>query len=144
MKELAMALIAWIGAQHPGLYQEEWGTPEIRVVPKLHLLQIVTEGQVPENVDIETFDLAGVYDYRTETVYVDQKFDMASVEGRGALVHELVHWMQFKGEMDREVSCNRELETLAYELHGAWLEAHGEKPTWDAFTLMMRSLCEFY
>ncbi len=58
------------------------------------------------------------------------------------LLHELVHYVQYRNGRYDEVSCMGQLEPEAYRLQYRWMEEQGIDKEFPAFTVAIRSMCE--
>jgi hypothetical protein len=68
------------------------------------------------------------------------KVDLATTQGKGILVHELVHHLQDE-HPTRIFPCHRAKEIEAYSVHEAYLEAHGAELDIDWATVLAYGMC---
>lgn len=62
------------------------------------------------------------------TVYLLDSVDLETETGRGVLLHELVHYLQYEEQIDKQADCKNELEALAYMLEAKYLTEHDINP----------------
>lgn len=140
LKELAIALLTWISSHTPLAYD---GThaPEIVVVPKAQLVHVLYEGNVPQGTDASSLTVDGLYNFRDGKIYLRDELDLATVDGRAVLVHELVHYLQYYHGLDKKAPCMRKLEPEAYAAQAAYLKEHGQEPPFNELLVFFVSLC---
>ena len=66
---------------------------------------------------------------------------MDTNEGKGILLHELVHYLQYQTGVDKDAKCKNELESLAYVLEAKFLESHDHKHNINASHISKVSEC---
>lgn len=69
----------------------------------------------------KTYKILGLYNFEEGVIYLLDNIDLRSETGKGVLLHELVHFLQYKYGHDEQVSCPNELEGLAYLLELQYL-----------------------
>lgn len=84
--------------------------------------------------------LAGFYN-KNNTIYLHTGFDHSGTIDQSRLLHELIHYVQWKNGDGNE--CRGKLEAQAYRLQDKWLLERNRPPRSDAFTVMMlEAACE--
>ncbi len=137
MSEIVLVLLAWIGENTD--YNTSALQPNVVMVEPYLLCR---RYGVPDRRRCEALKLQGFYD-KDFTIYLRSDFDPDNVEDRAKLVHELVHWVQWRNDRNEVSDCMGDLEVEAYELQDHWRGQYGLSPKSDAFTLMMLSAaCE--
>jgi hypothetical protein len=118
LKALAVALLAWIGANTA--YPTLGAPPPIEVVPHQVIEEMVCRARC---------DAAGGYAYGV--IYLDEGLrSLRPVCTRSVLVHELVHHLQHvTGRWSRRgpASHRSAMEAEAHMIQGGYLVAHGWK-----------------
>ncbi|MEQ8290361.1 MAG: hypothetical protein RIB78_11635 [Gammaproteobacteria bacterium] len=122
-KDLAKTLMLWIG-QHTSLPQEQLNVPEITKVSGYEIASIAFGGQIPKNVDPEKLQIYGLYNFHEKTVYLLDSIDLDTTEGKSILLHELVHFIQYEMNLEKDAACMNELEALAYTLEARFLDTN--------------------
>ena len=140
MKELTLALLIWINAHTPLAY-EDTPLPSVATASQEELQQIRFRGDMPEGVETDTVNTVGVYVFQERKIYMWEDFDFATVEGKAALVHELVHYLQYEHGLDETVDCIAQLEMAAYNAEAKYLKQHGRKPKFDGMHIVLSSMC---
>lgn len=84
--------------------------------------------------------LAGFYN-RHNTIYLPVDFDRRSQAHQSKLLHELIHYVQWKNGLGQ--GCRGKLEAQAYRLQDKWLLQRNQVARSDEFTVMMlEAACE--
>jgi hypothetical protein len=88
-------------------------------------------------------DIYALYDSRSRTIYLHERWDAGSPADMSILAHELVHHLQnLSGE---QFACPHGREKDAYAAQRAWLAQSGrtieEEFEIDAMTILVRSNC---
>ena len=84
-------------------------------------------GSLPKAVNPDNLKIFGLYNFNEGAVYLLDSIDLNTDEGKGILLHELVHYLQYQTNMDDNVKCKNELESLAYVLEAKFLDPHDHK-----------------
>ncbi len=126
MQELVAALLLWMGSNTSLGYQGEI-MPDVVLVSPAALAVVMFEGDVPEGVDVDRMRVAGLYNFKDQTVYLRDDIDLATVPGRALLVHELAHFVQFEQGIPERLRCKQALEPVAYRVQARYLQYHGER-----------------
>lgn len=140
MKELTIALLMWISSHTPMTYDGSH-FPNVATVPHEQLIHILYEGDVPQGLDPETVSVAGLYNFRDGNIYLLEDEDLTTIEGQAVLIHELVHYLQYRHGIDKQVGCMRELEPAAYAAQAEFLAQHGKEPPFNDMHVLLVSAC---
>lgn len=88
-------------------------------------------------------DVIALYDDRTKTIYLSDKWSGSTPAELSVLVHEMVHHLQYKA--DTHYECTAEREKLAYQAQDKWLGLFGRNLESefeiDGFTLLVSTSC---
>lgn len=143
MKELVIGILMWLSANSP-LQWDGKDAPDVIQVPPSVLADIYYDGKIPKVIsqEQEDFTVEAIYSWSTNRVYVRDSIDLTSLIGKSALAHELVHYLQYRHGIDRQVACVKELEPLAYEFQTKYFFKHGGKQIqMDPMALLIASTC---
>lgn len=121
--DLAKTLMLWIG-QHTSLPQAQLNVPEIKKVSGHEIASIAFGGEIPKNVDTEKLQIYGLYNFHEKAIYLLESIDLDSTEGKGILLHELVHFIQYEMNLEKDAACMSELEALAYTMEAQFLDTN--------------------
>jgi len=135
MNETITALLMWINLNTGMIPPDE--------IPNL----IFTEAQnicmqygINNKNQCENTRLAGFYN-RDNTIYLHANFDHHSHVDQSRLLHELIHYVQWKNGHSHR--CRGNLEAQAYRLQDKWLLERNNLARSDDFTIMMmEAACE--
>ena len=119
MTDLLILLMSWIisSISYPPPLASE--LPEVQF--KTHVeLRILICGN---DIQCEKRDFGGAYDYKNNVIYLRDNWDIKRKEHHGVLVHELVHFLQYKN--NKKFSCRAEMEREAYSLEEKWYAKNG-------------------
>lgn len=125
MKVIATALILWINANSAYDYA---GDPPRVVTTDPESLAYLMLGEIPWIPERAKLGLKGLYDPQSETIWLRDDFDPDDPADRSHLLHELVHFMQYRQADAAHVSCGQGLEREAYDIQNLYLAAHGLPP----------------
>jgi hypothetical protein len=136
MKELVVALLAWIGLQ---LGCEPPEPPAVRLVPQHQLLTLAYGPAPPDQASV-----TAVYESRSRTVYLSETWKASDLANRSTLLHELVHHVQETKAIT--YPCLAAREALAYHLQARFLTENGIADPYaflqiDEFTISVLSMC---
>lgn len=124
--KLVKNLLDWVGSNSSfDISSDE--LPNVMRVSSDDMLQVAFKSQFPQAVDANKLQIYGLYNFRDKTVYILDSLDLESENGKGILLHELVHYLQYQYGDDKQVDCKNELERLAYLLEADYLHDHGHK-----------------
>ena len=140
MKELTLALLTWIGS-HTSLAYDGNVLPQIVQVDQHQLVRILYDGNLPQGLDIDRVTVEGLYNFRDDKIYLSNRLDLTAIEGQAVLVHELVHYLQYRQGLDRSVPCMRALEPAAYAAQVEYLRQHGGRVRFDEAQVLAVSTC---
>ena len=122
-EEMISAMFAWIN-NHSSFNHDIKDIPAIKRVSNDKMTQIAFGDELPRSVDHERSTIYGLYNFNEGTVYLLDELDMNSDMAKGVLLHELVHFLQYKYKQDKTVKCKNALESLAYRLEARFLQAY--------------------
>jgi hypothetical protein len=112
--EQAAALMAWIVTQ---THWTVYSTPPIRLIPPAEI-KAMFAGEKPTDFNIES-----IYSNKDHIVYLSDRWNPNALRDRSALLHELVHHLQYLNEV--KAACPQEYEWQAYQLQAEWLHEQG-------------------
>ena len=138
--ELAAGLLSWINSHSSFNYDIE-NIPDIKKVSSKEIAEVAFGGELPKNINPDTLQIFGFYNFNDGAVYLLDTIDLESDEGKGILLHELVHYLQYQTGMDADAKCKNELESLAYVLEAKFLESHDHKHNISASHIDKVSQC---
>jgi hypothetical protein len=122
-EEMITAMFGWIN-NHSSFDHDVTNMPDIVKVSALQMAEVAFGGELPQAVDPEKLRIYGLYNFNEEAVYILDSLDLESEKGKGILLHELVHFLQYQYDQDEDVKCKNELESLAYVLEAKFLQSH--------------------
>ncbi len=122
-EELVSGLLGWINSHSSFKYDIE-KIPDVKKVSSRQIAEVAFGGKLPKAVNPENLQIFGLYNFNEKAVYLLDSIDLDTDEGRGILLHELVHYLQYQTGLDNNVQCKNELESLAYVLEAKFLESH--------------------
>lgn len=149
MQELLTVLIVWLSVNYGLPVSDE--LPDVRRVDAETMIDArlarlaSTEGAARGSVtDASAMgSVRAFYDDSERTIYLPERWTVASPAESSVLVHELVHHLQNVG--GERHACPEEREGLAYEAQARWLELLGtnleEAFGIDAMTRLVRTTC---
>ena len=120
--ELMSGLISWIN-KHSSFEFDEKTIPDIKKVSARHIAEVAFGGDLPKSVDAKKLNIMGLYNFNEKAVYLLDSIDLKTTHGKGILLHELVHYLQYQTGIDKNATCKNELESLAYMLEVKFLES---------------------
>lgn len=120
-EDLANALMQWID-QHTSLLNEQLKVPAIKRISGDEMASIAFGGQIPKNVDPEKLQIYGLYNFNEKAIYLLESINLDTTAGKGILLHELVHFIQYEMNLEKDTACMNELEALAYTLEAQFLD----------------------
>ena len=139
MKEILLSLLMWIN-QNSGFVYDGQPLPAVKQISNTQLAHIMFEGNVPAGYD--EYGLVALYQNIEETIYISDTVDLDSDYGKSVLVHELVHHLQFKAGVHKDVFCLKSLERDAYELQNSYLVSLNYAAPFDKMNILFKSLCD--
>ena len=124
--ELVSGLLSWINNHSSFKYNIDT-IPDVKKVSSRQIAEVAFGGTLPKAVNPDTLQIFGLYNFNEGAVYLLDSIDLDTDEGKGILLHELVHFLQYQTGMDDNVRCKNELESLAYVLEAKFLESHDHR-----------------
>lgn len=124
--ELAAGLLGWIN-NHSSFDFDLENIPNIEKVTSTQIAEVAFGGELPEAVDPDSLQIFGLYNFNDGSVYLLDSIDLDSDEGKGILLHELVHYLQYQTGVDKDAKCMNELESLAYVLEAKFHESNNHE-----------------
>lgn len=135
MAEVIMALLMWIGANSE--YDVEFPQPIVVMTTQGNMCQ---QFGINDKFRCEISGLKGFYNEK-ETIYLGTDFDPKDSHHVSRLLHELVHYVQYKNGKGKS-RCRGEVEVEAYDLQDKWRETKGLQPILAEFNrLMLQASC---
>lgn len=141
MVTLLLALLAWIGGQTgyvvPTAAED---LPEIERLDPAAMRQVVYR-RAPGN-RFQERAILGAYDVGkgpNGTIYLSANLDLADEASHEVLVHELVHFLQYRS--GKPYRCLGHMEAEAYAVTRAWLAARGLPDHHDDIAIFFASKC---
>lgn len=145
-EELPHQLLQWI-ERNTGLeYQYDGKLPTIVLTTNREMVDMAVNS-TPEHQFSEEDKLQmqkGVeafYLDRIDTVVLGENVDLSTFQGQSTLLHELVHYVQYKLGKDKSAACIQALEPEAYAAQNNFLMIHHQQPRFTRFTIKIRGLC---
>ena len=117
------AMFNWIN-NHSSFDHDVNNMPDVVKVSAMQMAEVAFGGELPRAVDPEKLRIYGLYNFNEGAVYILDSLDLESENGKGILLHELVHFLQYQYDKDEDVKCKNELESLAYILEAKFLQSH--------------------
>lgn len=140
MNELVVSLLLWLSANTTLAWQPDHA-PEVIQASRTAIVRTAFEGRLPRGMNFNRLKIVGLYQFREKNVYMVDTVDLDTVRGRAALVHELVHYLQYQSGVHEQVACKNELEPAAYEAQALYLRQHGVEPAYSAHHVESVSSC---
>ena len=122
-EEMISAMFTWIN-NHSSFDHDVNNMPDVIKVSAMQMAEVAFGGELPQAVDPEKLRIYGLYNFNEGAVYILDSLDLESENGKGILLHELVHFLQYQYDKDEDVKCKNELESLAYILEAKFLQSH--------------------
>ena len=153
MHALLTVLVTWLSINYGLPSAPEH--PRIELVPPARMAAVRysrLQGAMPDRVAAEAGktappelgqDVFAIYDDRSRTIYLPDRWTGDTAAEVSLLVHELVHHLQnMAGE---KFGCPGEREKAAYKAQAGWLELFGKNLAddfeLDPMTLLVRTNC---
>ncbi len=121
-EELISGLLGWIN-RHSSFEFDIENIPSVKKVSAQQIAEVAFGGLLPKSIDAKSLKIFGLYNFNEKAVYLLDSIDLDSDEGKGILLHELVHYLQYQTGLNKDVRCKNELESLAYVLEARFLES---------------------
>ena len=139
-KQIVHQLLAWIRAQDISV-ATLLQSPKVERSTQQEMLRLAFGEQMPASMNTSKLKVYGLYNFKNETVYLLNEIDLNSIKGRAVLVHELVHYAQYRDGLNNRVRCVNELESLAYKLEAKYLGEYGIQADFSAHDVQQLSTC---
>ena len=130
MHNVILAMLAWIGINSN--YNTDLHTPNI-VMTELH--NMCAQYGINNKKRCQDSRLQGFFN-KHQTIYLKLDFEQKDLDDQSKLVHELVHYVQWKNGRHKS-TCLGHLELEAYVMQDQWRVQHGLEPKLDEFNKMM-------
>ena len=137
MKMLLATLTLWLSANFdlPQPHQQ----PKLELVSAQELIAKASNGS-SQNAPSE---IEAIYDPRTKTIFLSDRWSGNTPADLSIIVHELVHQLQHEGDL--KYACNAAREEIAYAAQEKWLGLFGQSLStafgMDPMTLKLKSMC---
>ena len=146
MQALVLALLAFIAEDSDFRHEPAVGMPAVVLVESREMAERILdhgpEASTPGGDASRLHrDVRGMYDPSTRQILLDRDLDLGTVAGRGYLVHELVHFLQYAEGRHLRALCHKLLERDAYRLQARYLRRYGVEPEFDEGVVVLRSDC---
>jgi hypothetical protein len=136
MQEVLAGLLAWIGSQTG--YNVDLSLPNVSLTEPYNVCMnygIKHKGQC------DAAHLKGFYN-KHYTIYLQNNFNLNNKHDRSALMHELVHYVQWSNQQQKS-TCLGQLEVEAYDLQDKWREHYHLGAVLDPFKrIMLQASCD--
>jgi hypothetical protein len=155
MEQLLVGLLLWISQHSAFEYHPDMGLPIVQSVSQIELAELYVGKDSDEKAQGFLSDTAkeaaykqlaasleAVYAADKNTIYLGTRIDPNSAYGRAVVVHELIHFLQKVNKHETKVACSNALEKDAYTIQAKYMKAHKLIPSFNEFTVLMRSICE--
>jgi len=130
-----LTLIAWLNLHTE--YSTQVELPNIVISERGHMCQSFG---IKDLSQCKNTQLMGFYN-ESHTIYLHANFNPNDAVDQSRLLHELVHYLQWKNS--HQETCRGLLEVEAYNLQDEWLMQHDLEQRADAFKLvMLEASCE--
>ncbi|MEM7467880.1 MAG: DUF6647 family protein, partial [Pseudomonadota bacterium] len=139
-EQIVYQLLAWISAQDISV-STLLQSPKVERSTPRQMLRMAFGEDMPASMKASELKVFGLYNFKNETVYLLNEIQLDTIRGRAVLVHELVHYAQYRDGENNRVRCVNELETLAYELEAKYLAEYGVQPDFDHHDVEQLSTC---
>tara|TARA_R110000782_G_scaffold39043_6_gene91067 strand:+ start:439 stop:1332 length:894 start_codon:yes stop_codon:yes gene_type:complete len=138
--ELAAGLLGWINSHSSFTYDID-NIPNIKKVSSKEIAEVAFGGELPKAINPDTLQIFGLYNFNDGAVYLLDSIDLETDAGKGILLHELVHYLQYQTGIDKDAKCKNELESLAYVLEAKFLDSHDHEHNISASHINKVSQC---
>ena len=99
--ELAAGLLGWINSHSSFTYDID-NIPDIKKVSSTEIAEVAFGGELPKNINPDTLQIFGLYNFNDQVVYLLDSIALDTDEGKGILLHELVHYLQYQTGIDKD------------------------------------------
>ena len=151
MDAILVSLLLWINQNTHLDYNVRYGIPKLLQAEQITMAAIIIDDQAAFEKDRHTASfqnfvdqLEAVYDHKHQAILISSKTDLHSAYARSVIVHELVHFIQYRQGLQEQVPCLNALERDAYEIQALYMDAFDIAKNFDKATIAMRSMCWDY
>jgi uncharacterized protein DUF6647 len=138
--QLMAGLFEWIN-EHTTFEHNIEHLPKLSFGSPQNIAVVAFGGELPAEVDATKLNILGLYNFNNKTIYLLDSVDLKTEVGRGVLLHELVHYLQYEEQLDKNVDCKNELEALAYTIEAQYLHEHNQDSEFSKQLIKDRSEC---
>lgn len=137
MQKLIAGLMIW--AVHHSGYEQADDSPALHAVSGQHLINTLCGGIACPALSY--------YDDKKNIIFYDQSLSLDEIEAQSVIVHEIIHFLQFRNHAvpEGKLSCQQRtmLETEAYLVQKQFLTEHN-RPSYRINTAiyMLNQLCK--
>lgn len=136
MMELVLGLMSWIGA-HSG-YILPADLPNLVFTTQHNMCALYG---IDHKARCDASGLKGFYDKHL-TIYLGTDFDPTNKHHQSRLLHELVHYVQWKNSAEHK-TCLGQLEVEAYDIQDQWRKKNGLAPILAEFNrILLEASCD--
>jgi Domain of unknown function (DUF6647) len=139
-KALVRQLIIWIN-EHTSFSYRADKIPVVKHIPAKQMVEVAFKKNYSKILDQKTFNILGLYNFEDNAIYLLDNIDLQAEKGKGILLHELIHFLQYQYGHDKIVSCMNELEAMAYLMETKYLAEHDQTYSSHHTNLSQRSIC---
>ena len=136
MNDFVAMIILWLSVTFGLPKTDEYPAIQFQAPARLATLRY-------DSPDVAENNVVGLYDSRTNTIYLRHDWDSSNPADVSVLVHELVHYLQFRAGL--RFACPEEREELAYRAQAQWLAMYGKDLSAEfdlnPMTLKLRTKC---
>jgi len=123
-EKLISNLLNWLN-QHFSFNYLAYQRPKLKIVAASKINEIAFGSALPKVVNQKRLNVYGLYKFDEKTIYILDSIDLNTTNGKGILLHELVHYVQYQTGKEKFVNCIKELESEAYKLEASYLKENG-------------------
>lgn len=117
---LVRHLLIWINVHTLFAFSSN-EVPSVKYFSASQMQEAAFKKNYSKTLEQKTYKILGLYNFEERAIYLLDNIDLHSETGKGVLLHELVHFLQYKYGYDKEVACINKLESLAYLLEAKYL-----------------------
>lgn len=135
-----LTLLVWISSNTSFTYNSA-PLPDIHLVSHDQLVEMLFESDALQNRNSKDINVEGLYNFLENDIYLLEDIDLSTAEGKSALIHELIHYLQYQNGLDKTVACRQNLEKAAYGIQEKYLAQQNKKPPFNDLTVLLVSSC---
>ena len=120
MKELMLALVAWMSTNTPFDPPADAPLPSV-AVEEQRVLEYMAE--------VPGMGIMALYEREANRIWLSSEVDLTTVRGKSTMLHELIHWAQEYAPSGRFYECDGLKEFEAHAIQEEYQEAHGIEST---------------